>query len=296
MQQAQAAVRSSCHPSAGPALTVTLGRRKSFHVGSPRTTAGMGAAAGACLSWLWPLTQPWPLLECRVGPRPAPPRWPRVRSPPGRSCARSARPPLCTNDMRAARAKSWEQLSSPPAWWAQEELQVWDLAWLLHFVLIYFHVRFSLHSSRGTEIASKQIYSLKNEREKKIKMHFSVTKHTTEGLPEGCPWPTLPWGHGEHEGPGHTCSRAGGSAGSLPTRRPAGPVRPRHRHRAQMSAGQPAPCHALPGCAPAAGCEPLAGPFLVFFLEHPVIGGLSRLPRTRLLSPCHSCNAAFSAL
>lgn len=253
-------------PAQAPHSPLALGRRKSFHVGSPRATAGLGAAAGACPRWLWPLPQPWPLPECRAGPCPVPPRWPRVRSPPGRSCARSARPPLCTNDMRAARAKSWEQLSSPPAWWAQEELQVWDLAWLLHFVLIYFHARFSLRSSRGTEIASKRIYSLKNEWEKKkLKMHFSVTKHTTKALPGGCPWPALPWGHREHEGPGHAGGRAGGSAGSLPSRRPAGPVSPRHRHRAQMSAGQPAPCHALPGCAPAAGCKPLPGPFCFFF-------------------------------
>lgn len=182
-------------PAQAPHSPLALGRRKSFHVGSPRATAGLGAAAGACPRWLWPLPQPWPLPECRAGPCPVPPRWPRVRSPPGRSCARSARPPLCTNDMRAARAKSWEQLSSPPAWWAQEELQVWDLAWLLHFVLIYFHARFSLRSSRGTEIASKRIYSLKTEWEKKkIKNAFLCNQAHHESPTWGLPMASPPLG------------------------------------------------------------------------------------------------------
>lgn len=272
-------------PAQAPHSPLALGRRKSFHVGSPRATAGLGAAAGACPSWLWPLPQPWPLLECRAGPCPAPPRWPRVRSPPGRSCARSARPPLCINDMRAARAKSWEQLSSPPAWWAQEELQVWDLAWLLHFVLIYFHAWFSLRFSRGTEIASKWIYSLKNEWERKLKMHFSVTKHTTKALPGCCPWPALPWGHGEHEGP-------------WARRRPSRWQRGRPPQPPPRRACQPAPSSPSADVGRAASAVPCAarvcssgwlraaaGAFLLFFfLEHPLMGGLPQLPRTWLLS------------
>lgn len=286
-------------PAQAPHSPLALGRRKSFHVDSPRATAGLGAAAGACPSWLWPLPQPWPLLECRAGPCPAPPRWPRVRSPPGRSCARSARPPLCINNMRAARAKSWEQLSSPPAWWAQEELQVWDLAWLLHFVLIYFHARFSLRSSRGTEIASKRIYSLKNERERKLKMHFSVTKHTTKALPGGCPWPALPWGHGEHEGP-----RA--------RRRPSRWQRGRPPQPPPRRACQPAPSSPSTDVGRAASAVPCAarvcssgwlraaaGAFLLFFFfgasSHGGVAAASSHVAS-LLSPCHSCNAAFPAL
>lgn len=287
-------------PAQAPHSPLALGRRKSFHVGSPRATAGLGAAAGACPRWLWPLPQPWPLLECRAGPCPVPPRWPRVRSPPGRSCARSARPPLCTNDMRAARAKSWEQLSSPPAWWAQEELQVWDLAWLLHFVLIYFHARFSLRSSRGTEIASKRIYSLKTEWEKKkIKNAFLCNQAHHESPTWGLPMASPPLG-------------PQGARGARARRRPSRwqcrqPPQPPPRRACQPAPSSPSadvgraasavPCAAR--VCSSGWLQAAAGAFLVFiFFGASSHGGVAAASShvAALLSPCHSCNAAFPAL
>lgn len=82
---------------------------------------------GVTLNGLWPLTQSRALHEyslsaggCILGCSQAL----SVLALPSKDGANSDQALLYNNDIRRAQAKCREQLSSPTAWWVQEELQV----------------------------------------------------------------------------------------------------------------------------------------------------------------------------
>lgn len=150
-------------------------------------------SCGAIPSKLWPFFQPWPWHEHWWGWCP----WPRAHSPWHWVL-------LCPDAMQGHQPGS----GAPCARQAPEQLQVWDLSWLLCSVLVCSHP--SQHQfSQGTKNCLKTDFLKKKRKPTKEDIPLLCKQAQPTSPTWGLPAATPLQAHVEHQG---SSGRAGGSA------------------------------------------------------------------------------------